>query len=133
MRSRTFADLIEAEEASIQAGQAQACGFTCRCHGGLTCIRARHVHHGEHWRVGDTIHLPGDDIPDGAEHVPASRVPHVARTDGGLVQWSGPHQTDAQIGEGITQAKAAHLADLRQLRTQFAELAAVNANTNPGG
>lgn len=51
--------VLAAEQAAIAAGAA-ACGFTCQCHGGYTCLRTD----------------------------PHDRSPHVGRQpDGALVQW----------------------------------------------
>lgn len=40
----TFADLVDREQAMVSQGLDAGCGFTCACHGGLTCVRARHPH-----------------------------------------------------------------------------------------
>jgi len=105
----SFADLIAAEEAQVKAGSMPGCGYRCPagCHGEQQCIRVEHVHHGDHWRDGAGVYLPGEDRPEGAAFIAEDRVPHVGRgPDGELVQWCGPHLTAEQIAEAKAQTEA---------------------------
>lgn len=66
MSKPNLRDVVEAERQSVAAGEADACGYTCPCHGAHTCVRAAHIdQHG-------------------------TRTPHVAVVDGELLQWAGP-------------------------------------------
>ncbi len=95
----TFADLVAAEEEKAKAG-AQACGYTCLCHGGHTCIRLAHPHD------------PGQDMGEGAPR--GNVVPHVGRdADGALVQWTCTDPTQQAMtvddhAKAAADAKTAH-------------------------
>lgn len=56
-----LADALDAELWMIERGATQACCHSCECHGGYTCLRARHEH--------DTPHLGRQE-------------------DGSLIQWA---------------------------------------------
>lgn len=96
----TFEDLITVELDAVDAGKRDACGHTCECHGGHTCIRAIHPDH-DHHQPAD---CPGE-LCTRARSVRGpgwhdeERAPHVARLDdGSLVQWTGPCPPPAHEG-----------------------------------
>jgi hypothetical protein len=85
---RTFADVINIEDAQVKSGTAAGCGHTCPgCHGGLTCIRTSH----------------GDDQA------------HVGRdANGQLVQW----HTVGCDEEAHAAAQAQHAAMVADAKAQ---------------
>ncbi len=95
----TLGGLVAAEEAKVKAG-ADGCGFTCLCHGGVTCVRAAHPHD------------PDADMGEGKPK--GNVVPHVGRTaDGALVQWvctdpAAQALTADQHAQAAADARTAH-------------------------
>ncbi len=73
LRAWTLADVVAAEQAQVAAGS-DGCGYSCHCHGDITCLRTPHPH--------DPDQDMGEDRPRG------NVVPHVGRDpQGQLVQW----------------------------------------------
>lgn len=77
-------ELLPEEQAAVEAGTAQACGYTCACHGGHRCMRAQHR----------------DEAGHRTEHVARGLFPD---EDGELVEqwvtWTGPCKAPVKRGE----------------------------------
>lgn len=120
-RRHGLADVIAAEQQQVAVG-ADACGFTCLCHGGIACLRVAHPH--------DPRHDWGDGRPLG------NVVPHVGLNPGGdLVQWvcADPQQQamtaqdHAQVAQQARETHTRALVDGLDLDTLRAIVAAKEA------
>lgn len=101
-------DLLDAEQAAITAGTADACYSKCACHGDIICLRAAHPH----------------DVDQAHPHIGYD-------PDGQLVQWAhtdehGPVLTADQVAAQAATTRREHTRtllaqlDLDELRAALA-------------
>ncbi len=109
LRAWTLADVVAAEEAQVAAGH-DGCGYSCHCHGDVTCLRLPHPH--------DPDADMGVDPRSGLPRARGNVVPHVGRNAAGeLVQWvcTDPVAQAMTLAEHEQAAQDARAEHTRQL------------------